>query len=108
MTVVKAKEPLDEPVTADVLAQAITRGHDRQSTSSHATSIRYLPAPRALLIGFANASPVMLPVANYPELATLDQAALERLQLGFGGSALCLEEQDVHISIAGQISGNQQ
>jgi hypothetical protein len=47
-----------------------------------------------------------LPVKNHPELARLTPAELKRLELGFGGSALCLQTRDLHISIAGLISAS--
>jgi Protein of unknown function (DUF2442) len=107
MKTANAPERFDEPVTASVLAQAIERGRQRRSQGLHATSVAYLPALQSLLIGFADQSAVALPVKNYPELAELSAAELTRLALGYGGSALCLEERDLHVSIAGLVSASQ-
>jgi hypothetical protein len=103
MKTVKAREQFDEPVTAIVLEQAIMRGRKRPSQGLHATAVQYLPKLKSLLIGFADDSAVALPVKSYPELAQLSRAELDHLALGFGGSALCLDERDLHVSIAGLV-----
>lgn len=64
-------------------------------------------AYRFLLIGFADQSAVLLPVKNYPELSALGVAELEGLAIGYGGTALCLEARDLHVSIAGLVSASQ-
>jgi hypothetical protein len=107
MKTVKAQERFDEPVTAEGLAQAIERGRKRRVPALHATAVQYLAARQSLLIGFADQSAVALPVKNYPELAGLDAAELDHLAIGFGGSALCLAERDLHVSIAGLVSASQ-
>jgi hypothetical protein len=107
MKTVKARERFDEPVTATVLEQAIVRGRERRGQELHATAVQYLPAFESLLIGFADQSAVVLPVKNYPELAELSTTELEHLAVGFGGSALCLDERDLHVSIAGLVSASQ-
>jgi hypothetical protein len=107
MKTVKAQERFDEPVTATVLEQAIVRGRERRGQGLHATAVQYLPAFKSLLIGFADQSAVVLPVKNYPELAELSTTELERLTVGFGGAALCLDERDLHVSIAGLVSASQ-
>jgi hypothetical protein len=60
-----------------------------------------------VLIGFADQSAVALPVRNYPELAELSPVELDRLTIGFGGSLLCLDERDLHVSIAGLVQASQ-
>jgi hypothetical protein len=70
-------------------------------------AVQYLPAFKSLLISFADQSAVVLPVKNYPDLAELNTTELERLAVGFGGSALCLDERDLHVSIAGLVSASQ-
>jgi hypothetical protein len=107
MKTVKARERFDEPVTATVLEQAIVRGRKQLSQGLHATAVQYLPAFKSLLIGFADQSAVVLPVKNYPELAELSTIELEHLAVGFGGAALCLDERDLHVSIAGLVSASQ-
>lgn len=104
---VKAKPGFDEPVTEEALAQAIERGRVRRRPGLQATDVHYLSAFASLLIRFADQSAVALPVKNYPELAVLKPAELKRLALGFGGSALCLDERDLHVSIAGLVSASQ-
>lgn len=107
MTTMKAQSRFDEPVTPESLSQAIARGRQRGGEGIHATALQYVPQLQSLLFGFADHSAVALPVRNYPELAALDDAELQALTLGFGGSALCLQARDLHISIAGLVSASQ-
>lgn len=85
----QAQDRFDEPVTASVLAKATARGRQRRHPGLHALSVAYLP------------------VKNYPELSALGVAELEGLAIGHGGTALCLEAQDLHVSIAGLVSASQ-
>jgi len=105
-TTVKVQSRFDEPVTPEGLSQAIERGRQRGGEGIHATALQYVPQLQSLLFGFADHSAVALPVGNYPELAALNSAELQALTLGFGGSALCLEARDLHISIAGLVSAS--
>jgi hypothetical protein len=56
---------------------------------------------------YENRSAVALPVNNYPELAVLNETDLQSLTLEFGGSALCLDTHDLHISLAGMLAASQ-
>ncbi|APW48664.1 DUF2442 domain-containing protein [Rhodoferax antarcticus] len=107
MTTMKASTRFDEPVTPEVLDQAIERGRKRASAGVRATAVQYVPQFGSLLFSFLDRSAVALPVSNYPELATLDESDLQALTLGFGGSALCLKARDLHVSIAGLVSASQ-
>ena len=106
MSKIKATTRFDEPVTAEVLDRAIERGKQRKNTGVHATSVSYVSALKSLLVGFADHSAVALPVRNYSELADLSAADLKGLEVGFGGSALCLDKHDLHISIAGMVAAS--
>ena len=107
MTSVKNQTRFDEPVTQEVLTQAIERGRKRSGEGLYATSVKYVPLLKSLLVSFADHSAVALPVKNYPELAALTSADLNKLSLGFGGSALCLDARDLHVSIAGLVSASE-
>jgi len=104
---IKASVRFDEPVTQDVLDQAVERGRQRASAGVRATAVQYVPQLGSLLFSFLDRSAVALPVNNYPELVALDEADLQALTLGFGGSALCLKARDMHISISGLVSASQ-
>lgn len=106
MTTIKSKRRTDVPVTTQVLAQAIERGRQRKDAGVRATALHYQPTHKALLVSFADASAVMLPVSLYPELSALSAAQLKRVALGMGGSALCLDEEDLHVSIAGLVAAS--
>ena len=105
MSIVTARTLFDEPVTDDVLRRAVARGHQRRS-ALHASAVQYMADSQSLRIGFSDLSAVILPVKNHPELAQLSRTQLDGLVLGFAGSAICLEEQDLHISIAGLVSAS--
>lgn len=105
MKVEKAEPRFDEPVTAAGLKLAIHRGRAR-GQGVRASAAQYLPALKSLLIGFADRTAVVVPVKNYPELAALSLTELKHLSVGFGGSALCLQARDLHVSIAGLISAS--
>jgi len=105
-TKIESSRREDVPVTDAELDKAIERGRKRMDAGVHATSLRYLAEPKALMVSFADASAVALPVRNYPELSALSAAQLKRVVLGMGGSALCLDEEDLHVSIAGLIAAS--
>nr|WP_011264501.1 DUF2442 domain-containing protein [Leptospirillum ferrooxidans]AAX36044.1 ORF151 [Leptospirillum ferrooxidans] len=102
-----AKNGFDEAVTPDVLQRAVALGRNRKSGSLHAEFLRYLPETRSLTIEFADHTAIVLPVENYPELAALTGDELLRLDLCFAGSAVCLNDRDLHVSIAGLMAMSQ-
>ena len=105
MSIVTATTLFDEPVTDDVLRRAVARGHQRRP-ALHASAVQYMADSQSLQIGLSDLSAVILPVKNHPELAQLSRTQLDGLVLGFAGSAICLEEQDLHVSIAGLVSAS--
>ncbi len=106
MKTIKARDRFDEPVTPAVLARAIARGKELRPPGLRASAVQYLRPLKSLLIGFTDHSAIVLPVKNYPELAQLSAPELGRLSIGFGGGALCLEERDLDVSIAGLVSAS--
>ena len=69
-----------------------------------AVSVSFLPARQSILIGFEDDSAIAIPIAKYPELHLLDPEELDKLSVGFGGQALCLDERDLHLSVQGLIA----
>ena len=106
MKAMKAVELFDEVITEQGLQQAKDQGRKRRNAGLLASTVEFLPAQQALLIGFADQCAIALPIRNYPELAHLSVEDLESLELGFGGSAVCLQARDLHVSIAGLISAS--
>jgi hypothetical protein len=100
---IKAQVFEDVPVTEDSMRRAVAT---RQSRTPQAVSVQFLPSRQSLLIAFADQSAIALPIAKFPELEALDPAELDRLAIGFGGQALCLEEKDMHMSIQGMLSAS--
>lgn len=107
MKTIKASEHDDEIVTAQSLAQAIDQGRKGSRSALHATTVQFLGTFNALAIGFADQTAVLLPIDNYTELRDLSAEDLDRIELGYAGSALCLPHQDLHIAIAGLISASE-
>jgi hypothetical protein len=105
MKSVKAREHDDEVVTQDVLSQATKAGRTR--CVLRASTQQFLSSFNAIAIGFADHTAVLLPVGNYPELRDLSAEELDQLELGFGGSALSLASQDLHISIAAMVAASE-
>jgi hypothetical protein len=107
MKTIKAREDEDQPVTQQVLDQAIDQGRKRNATDIQPITLRFLSELNALAIGFSDQTALLLPVANYPELRELSVTELGQIELGFGGKAICLEHRDMHMSISGMISASE-
>ncbi|WP_332853938.1 DUF3606 domain-containing protein [Duganella sp. S19_KUP01_CR8] len=107
MKTIIARKPYGKPVTGEVRDDAIARGRVRSFAGPHATALRYLKSRRAIELDFADRTAITLPIEKYGELASLSEEALSQLELGFGGSVLCLDERDLHISIAGLVAASQ-
>ncbi len=97
---------VDEVVTDAVLARAVARGVLLERKQVYAIAVKYLPARELLLITLVDGSAVALLVPLYPELDSLSPAERRRLQLGVGGTAICLDERDLHISIVGLVAAS--
>ena len=106
MNTIAAKDRFDEPVTEDVLRRATKRGQQRRALALHASAVTYVADSQMLDVRFADESAVVLPIKNYPELAQLSPTELASLTLGYAGSAQCLDDRDLHISIAGLVSAS--
>ena len=107
MKTIIARKTYGKPVTEEVRDEAIARGRQRSIAEPHVTALRYLQSRRAIELDFVDGTAITLPIEKYDELAALSEDALSRLGLGFGGSVLCLDERDLHISIAGLVAASQ-
>lgn len=105
MKVVKAKILPDVPLTQVDIDKALVRGRKASRSFVNASSVRY--AENSLSIGFSDGARVVLPVANYPEFEGFSAEDFQQLEVGFGGTALCCEVRDVHVSITGLIAASQ-
>ena len=107
-TTIKSRTHSNVEVTDEVLKRAILRGKSRDG-DLHAVRLQFVSKPsRAMHISFADKSGVVLPISLYPQLARLKTEQLERMSLGMAGSAVCLDEEDLHVSIAGMVAASQQ
>lgn len=95
-----------QPVTDEIREAGIARGSERSMREPHAIAVRYLSDRRAIELDFADNTAITLPVSKYPELSALSDTDLSRLELGFGGSALCIDDRDLHIAIAGLVAAS--
>ncbi|MDX6082959.1 hypothetical protein SIL81_21275 [Xanthomonas campestris pv. incanae] len=103
---VKAKVFEDIPVTEAALEEAILRGKKSLRNTVRASSVRYVPGEKAFSVSFPDNSSIHLPVSIYEEFSELSDSLLENVELGFAGSAVVLEERDLHVSIAGLIEAS--
>jgi hypothetical protein len=106
MKTLTAREHFDEAVTEDVRDRGTEQGSASSRMQLQATAVRYLADRHAIELCFGDVTAITLPVASYEELAVLAPEDLSRLTLGFGGQALCLEERDLHISLAGMVAAS--
>ncbi|EPA95671.1 DUF2442 domain-containing protein [Pseudomonas umsongensis] len=105
MKTVKAKVQADTPITERGVDEAIERGKSRRSSGLQATAVTFL-APY-LAITFEDGGGILLPVANYSEFDDFEAKDFAGLTVGFDGTALCHEEKDLDVSLAGMISASQ-
>ncbi|MFW9080688.1 DUF2442 domain-containing protein [Pseudomonas sp. P2757] len=105
MKTVKAGLQADRPVTQNRLDEAVDRGGVRRRSSLQAVSVSFHPP--CLVIHFEDDSGVLLPVNLYPELADFQPEDFAGVKLGFAGTALCHDDKDLQVSIAGMISASQ-
>lgn len=107
MKTIRSRKREDTAVTEAVRQRAIEKGSLRAQCEPHATNVRYLPDNSSIVLEFSDSTAVVLPISNYPELAPLSSSELARLTLGFGGTALCLQERDLDIAIAGLVAASE-
>lgn len=105
MTKINIPAGFEEPVSSLALEKAVAAGRNRRE-KLHAAAVQYHPALESLLISFADGCALALPVKNYPEFSVLNTRQLEQISVGFAGTALCLDSQDLHVSITGLISAS--
>lgn len=104
---IKAKSHGNYVVTPESLAGAIRRGKARAVEGVHAASIRYMERERAFNLVFKDMTSINLPVGIYSEFSNLSESELRKVRLGVGGSAVVLDDQDMHVSIAGLIRASE-
>lgn len=104
MKTIKAKLQVDRPVTEEVLDEAIERGQLRHKSGLQVTAVTFQDA--CLTIRFEDGTGVLLPVKLFPEFDGFEAEDFAGLTVGLSGTALCNEEKDLHVSIAGMISAS--
>ena len=104
MKTIKAKLQVDRPVTEEVLDEAIERGQLRHKSGLQVTAVTFQDA--CLTIRFEDGTGVLLPVKLFPEFDGFEAKDFAGLTVGLSGTALCNEEKDLHVSIAGMISAS--
>ena len=103
--VVKAKVRPYVPLTEADIDKAIARGRKTRHLYARASSVRY--EDQSISIGFSDGSRISLPVAGLPEFEGFSLEDFQRLEVGFGGKALCCEPRDLDVSITGLIATSQ-
>lgn len=105
MKIVKAKTWADVPLTPADVDKAIVRGKKLSRSSASASTVRYEQG--CLSIGFSDGSRIVLPVGNHAEFEGFSLQDFEALEMGFGGTAVCCDARDLHVSITGLIAASQ-
>ncbi len=105
MKIVKAKVRPDAPITETDIDKAVTRGRKLKRVYANASSVRY--EDDCISIGFGDGSRIVLPVAGLVEFEGFSVQDFQKLEVGFGGKALCCEGRDLHVSISGLIATSQ-
>jgi hypothetical protein len=106
MRTIPARNALGWVVTEEVRDEAIARGVEYSQREPHAVSVRYLNDRKAIELEFDDSTVITLPVTKNPYLKDLTAHELGGLRVGFGGVALCLDERDLHVSIAGVLAAS--
>lgn len=104
MEIIKARKRSGKPVTDEVLSEAIARGKKLYGTIPRATAVSFDSLKREIEITFEDQDPVRLLISQLKDLASLSDNQLSRLEVGFAGKGLYLEEADLHVSIEGLIT----
>lgn len=102
MKIIKAKVIPYVPLTEADVDKAIARGRKLKRLYANASDVRY--EDNCISIGFSDGSRVVLPVAGLTEFKGFSLEDFQRLEVGFGGKALCCEAQDLDVSITGLIA----
>jgi len=105
MKIVKAKVRPDVPITEADIDKAMARGRKLKRVYANASSVRY--EDDCISIGFGDGSRIVLPVADLAEFEGFSVQDFQKLEVGFGGKALCCEGRDLHVSISGLIATSQ-
>ena len=105
MKIVKAKVRPDAPITETDIDKAVTRGRKLKRVYANASSVRY--EDDCISIGLGDGSRIVLPVAGLVEFEGFSVQDFQKLEVGFGGKALCCEGRDLHVSISGLIATSQ-
>lgn len=102
MKIVKAKTVPNVPLTEADIEKAIARGRKTRHLYARASTVRYEDS--CISIGFGDGSRVVLPVAGLPEFEGFSLKDFQQLEVDFGGTAVCCEARDLHVSVTGLIA----
>lgn len=104
MTTIRARKRSGAPVTDEVLEEAIARGKRLYGSIRRAIAIHFDHLNRELKIDFEGGDSVRLSVQRSLELASLTDDQLSRLEVGFAGKGLHLDEANLHVGIQSLIA----
>lgn len=104
MITIRARKRSGRPVTDEVWEEAIARGKRLYGSIRRARAVRFEGLNRELQIDFEDGDSVRLPVQRSLELASLSDDQLSRLEVGFAGKGLYLDEADLHVGIQSLIA----
>jgi len=103
---IKARTDVYEPLTKERYDKEMEIGTKKLQEDGYAKSIVFDASSRVFIICFSDSTLVSLPVDDYPEFKSLTSSDLSKVRVGFAGSAICLDEHDLHVSIDGLLNDN--
>lgn len=103
---IKARTDVYEPLTKERYDREMEIGIKKLHEDGYAKSIFFDASSRIFIIYFSDNTLVSLPVDDYPEFTSITSPDLSKVRIGFAGSAICLDEHDLHVSIDGLLNDN--
>jgi hypothetical protein len=103
-TTISATTPLPLEVTDETISEAIANGK-RDESRIFAESVRYICEEKIISLIFHGGTEIKFPTHSMECLSSIPERSLESVRLCFMKSALCLDDEDIHISIVNVLNG---
>jgi len=103
---IKAKSNVYKPLTADSWHAILQKGRSAMKENPYPHKLEYLSEKRIFRVFFTNNTAVDLPVDYYEEFHNISDADLKEATLSPAGTALCLDDYDLDVSVQGLINDN--
>jgi hypothetical protein len=104
-TIVNSLPHVQTEITDEMISKAKKNG-TRDKSRIFADSVRYIRGERVLALCFRNGTEIRIPIDFIKCISHLPDNSLEHIRLCFLKSSICLDEEDVHVSISDIIAEN--